>query len=141
MAGDLGRVYARPAANSDEPFEVSFDGKVCRGLEGIVRRLDARAVPHLDLYAFRLDRLHDATRYVRLDYARVGDEHHPPDAHLLQLPASLFRGAWAVLQRRSFHGKDGLVVRSRVVMHDELPFPRQKYLILVPASFGRYTSW
>jgi hypothetical protein len=72
-ACDLGRVDARPAAYADERFEVAFDGEVCRGLEGIVRRLDARAVPHLDLYAFRLDRLHDAARYVRLDDARVGD--------------------------------------------------------------------
>ena len=64
--GDLRRVDARPAADRDEPVEVSFDGEVRRGLEGVVRRLHARAVPHLDLYAFGLDQLHDAARYVAL---------------------------------------------------------------------------
>src|SRR3712207_8354702 len=50
--------------------------------------------------------LNDTARYVRLHNTRVGDEHHPPDAHLLELPASLFRGAGAVLQRRGLHGEN-----------------------------------
>src|SRR5829696_3315210 len=91
--------------------------------------------------SFGFDQLHDAARYVRLHDAWVGGEHHPPHTHLLQLPTSLFRSARAVLQRRGFHSEDGLVVRSRIVMHDELPFPREKCSILVPASFSRYTFW
>jgi hypothetical protein len=120
-AGDLRGVDARPAADGYEAFEASFDREIRRGLEGVLRRLDAGAVPHLDLHTFGFDQLLDAARYVRPHDAWVGDQHHPSDAHPLQLPAGLLRGTGTVLQRRRLHREDGLVVR---VMHDgALPFP------------------
>ena len=131
---DLRRVDARSAADRDEPVEVSFLGEVRRRLKRVVRRFNARAVPHLDLYALGLDQLDYPSRYVSLHDAGVRDEHHPPDAHPLQLPARLFRGAGTVLQRRRLHRKDRLVVRPRAVAHVYLPFPSEMLIVVCTRS-------
>ncbi len=126
---DLRRVYARPAPDRDETVETAFPGEVRRRLQRVGRRLDARAVPDLDLHAGTLDHLPHAVRYAGLDHPRVRDEHDPPHAQPLDLPTNLIGGAQTVLQRGRLHGEDRLVAVS---LHATPPLPRGRPGFPVP---------
>src|ERR687893_754546 len=117
--GDFRRVYAGPTPHGHEPVEVAVPGEVRRRLQRVGRRLDAGAVPHLNLHALRLDELLYAARYAGPDDPRVGDEHDPVHAEPPDLPADLLGRAPPVLYGRRLHGKDGLVA----VGTHALPFP------------------
>jgi hypothetical protein len=108
---------AEPPPTDTKPSTFAVQREVGGLLQGVDRRLHARAVVRDDRDALGLDRLPDAVGMAGRGDAGVGDQQRPPHPEALELPAGVGHRAGAELDRRGLQREHGLAAHRALAWH------------------------